>query len=469
MIPLTEFSSVDKIRNLESRGYVAGYTAESWRAEFPEIDPKYILCPPSILFPASLFYYDPKRYICFNTYIYGGKMLFPSYSSDGKDGHDRLARMISHGMKDYEEKNYLALLLPMSSEEGGGIAIRILREMLERETPNPALYAAFLSVYTLCNTGAHILGDRALHRLAMCKSAEQKAETEQKLSGFIGDWITVYRGEASESTSYEKACSWTTDINKAYFFASWRSAENSTILTGKVRKDQVLDFIDSRNEKEMLVLPGTVELIHTKRCVGWDWFEKVIAADMYDSRHRFPKESLGRNIIKKLEAVYSDAGAEDHDKEHSLRVALLANFMFRVDVLLKQERFKTECALLADLSSAIIYHDVGRTDNTSNTEHGAAGYEKYREDHGENKVVQFLTTYHCKPDEEARAYWRGAFTGNNADSIWRAFCIMKDADALDRVRFGNQSRDFLDVTMLRTDMARSLVPCAFQLNRSRLW
>ena len=96
MIPLTEFSSVDKIRNLESRGYVAGYTAESWRAEFPEIDPKYILCPPSILLPASLFYYDPKHYICFNAYIYGEKMLFPSYSSDGKDGHDRLTRMISH-------------------------------------------------------------------------------------------------------------------------------------------------------------------------------------------------------------------------------------------------------------------------------------------------------------------------------------------------------------------------------------
>ena len=63
-----------------------------------------------------------------------------------------------------------------------------------------------------------------------------------------------------------KPVSWTTDINKAYFFASWRSAEDSTILTGRVPKDKILDYIDRRNEKEVLVQPGAVELIHRKRC-----------------------------------------------------------------------------------------------------------------------------------------------------------------------------------------------------------
>ena len=466
MIPLTEFSSVAKLRELERRGYYAGYTAESWKAEFPEIDPKYILCPQTVVFPASLRYYDPEHYICFDTYIYNGKNL---YSGEKGSPQDMLLDLISRSMKDYEEKNYIALLLPISSEESGGIAIRVLREMLEREEPNPKLYDAFLSVYTLCNTGAHILGRKALERLQMCKSIEQKSETAQKLSKYPGDSITVYRGEGSKSTPQEKACSWTTDINKAYFFASWRSAEDSTILTGRVPKDKILEFIDRRNEKEVLVQPGAVELIHRKRCVGWDAFQNIIAADMLDSRHRFPKESLARNIIKELEVVYSDAGAADHDKEHSLRVALLANFMFRMDVLLRKENFKKECGLLTDLSRAAVYHDAGRTDNTSNTEHGAAGYEKYRKDHGENKMVKFLTTYHCRHDKDAREYWEDNFTGDMSDSIWKAFCILKDADALDRVRFGNLSRDFLDVNTLRTETAKSLVPCAFQLAKAKLW
>jgi hypothetical protein len=56
MIPLTEFSSESELQELEKRGYNAGYTAESWKAEFPEIDPKYILCPQSVIFPASLIY-----------------------------------------------------------------------------------------------------------------------------------------------------------------------------------------------------------------------------------------------------------------------------------------------------------------------------------------------------------------------------------------------------------------------------
>jgi hypothetical protein len=42
MIPLTEFSSESELQELEKRGYNAWYTAESWKAEFPEIDPKYM-------------------------------------------------------------------------------------------------------------------------------------------------------------------------------------------------------------------------------------------------------------------------------------------------------------------------------------------------------------------------------------------------------------------------------------------
>ena len=475
MLPLTAFSDETKAEELGKQGYIPGFTVESWKAAFPDVDPRHVLCPQTILFPPSLIYYDPEHYICFDTHIFGGKMQFPLRQADGRqmDANRILLERIAEGMKDYEEKNYADLLFPMTSEEGGGTAIRILREMLEREEPNPKLYAAFLSVYTLCNCGAHLLGEKALGRLVMCKSEKQKAETKRKLRQFSGDVVTVYRGQASQSTPYEKACSWTTDINKAYFFASWRSAEDSRILTGTVRKDQILDYINDRNEKEVLVLPGAVKKTGVRQCATWDMFQNIAAADMFSRNYRFPEEALARNIMAALDDVYAEAGADDHDKDHSLRVALLANYIYRVEILLplmhrNKEGFKTASQLLADLSTAIVYHDVGRTDNTANTEHGAAGYEIYRQDHGENEVIRFLTTFHCRSDKAARGYWEKNFDGKAADSIWKAFCILKDADALDRVRFGNLSRDYLDVNTLRTGTAKSLVPVAHQLYGARI-
>ena len=279
--------------------------------------------------------------------------------------------------------------------------------------------------------------------------------------------MTVYRGEASESTPHQEACSWTTDINKAYFFASWRSAEESRVLTGKVNKADVIDYIDDRNEHEVLVVPGTVKRVRQQRCAEWDMVQKVVAAEMFDNSHKFPKESLIRNIMAELDDVYGDVDVEDHDKMHSLRVAILANYMYRMDVLLEAQsskaKYQAACQVLADLSRAIVYHDAGRDDNTPNSEHGAAGYERFKKAHGENPTVRFLTTYHCRADEEARAYWEKNFNGKNAETIWRAFCILKDADALDRVRFGNLSGDYVDVGMLRSDTAKTLLPVAHQL------
>ena len=99
-----------------------------------------------VLFPPSLIYYDLEHYICFDTHIYGGAMLLHPMDSGQLDFDRMLRERIADGMKDYEEQNYSGLLFSMTSEECGGIAIRILREMLEHEEPNPALYKAFLSV-----------------------------------------------------------------------------------------------------------------------------------------------------------------------------------------------------------------------------------------------------------------------------------------------------------------------------------
>ena len=50
------------------------------------------------------------------------------------------------------------------------------------------------------------------------------------------------------------------------------------------------------------------------------------------------------------------------------------------------------------------------------------------------------------------------------DQRWQAFCILRDADALDRWRFGPKSRDFVDTDYLNFDESIELMGVAAVLN-----
>ena len=51
MLPLTAFSDETKAEELGKQGYIPGFTVESWKAAFPDVDPRHVLCPQTILFP----------------------------------------------------------------------------------------------------------------------------------------------------------------------------------------------------------------------------------------------------------------------------------------------------------------------------------------------------------------------------------------------------------------------------------
>ena len=463
MIPLTEFSDEESIKDLKERGYSSPYTADSWKQAFPEIDPKYIMCSQGIVFPSSLYYYNPEHYICFEFFTCDTKILRPS---EGESFSDCFLRIISKLMNYYKQRDYDRLLNPVRNEENGGIVIHILRNMLEHEKPNSELYNSFISTYALCTCGSHLLDKNALQKLMLCKNVEQKSETKEKLKSF-GDVFTVYRGQASDSTPFQNACSWTTNINAAYFFASWRSTEDSCVYTGTIRKADIIEYLDDTSEKEVLVLPGTVTDVHNLTCVDLDFFSKIVTANMVDRKHRFPKETFPQNIQDKLTALYDD-NSICHGIEHSYRVAMLTNFIYRSEILLpllakEKGEYMKAYHLYSDLIMAVIYHDAGRMNELSDEDHGIEGYRKYVQDYNENKVVEFFIVYHCKSDDVARDFWSKTFHEPDNKLIWKAFCILKDADALDRVRFHFGDTDCLDVNQLRTKTAKLLVPIAYQL------
>lgn len=467
---LADVTSEKKRQELEREGYAFGFTAKSWAKRFHGINPRYILCTKSEVLPSELYYYDSERYICFAMHIFGGQIL-----EIGKRPYEEVLREeIQKKRVLFEQHEYLKLLLPIASEQTGNIVMAVLRQMLEHEEPNPDLFSAAISVYTLCDCGAQVLGTKAIERLSLCKSEEQKSNTAKALADFP-DEITVYRGEASESTPHTEACSWTTSEETAFFFAGWRSDDNSNLFEGKVSKSDVIEYITDRNEHEIIVPAGKVYSVKRTPLLGLKSLRPLVQPTMFDDDYPFPECSYPSDILADTQELYSNIDVEDHGVDHPLRVTLLSSFLYRLVVLEplyeteNHRRYYEALPIYEALIRAAEYHDSGRWDNMPGDTHGAAGYERYQEDLGDDEVVKFLTTYHCKEDAEAHEYWESRFSGADKDFIWTAYQILRDADALDRVRFGRQSEDYLKVSLLRLDESKRIVPAAMQLAISKLF
>ncbi|MPM87302.1 hypothetical protein SDC9_134398 [bioreactor metagenome] len=146
---------------------------------------------------------------------------------------------------------------------------------------------------------------------------------------------------------------------------------------------------------------------------------------------------LLQNAVRQLkrEALYdSPIHGEDHIERTMLMAALLA---WRETV--SQEN--TQLLLLA-----ASYHDVGRVDDSYDTEHGPRAITKLGELAGlggqELLLLQCAVAAHSRPDSMMEA----TLTGIAPKDMSRALALsrlLKDADGLDRVRIRDLNPNFL--------------------------
>lgn len=472
MRPLSAVKTEAQQKKAEKDGYFFGFTARTWSEKYPRIPTEHIFCTKTNIIPGELVYFDRDKYIFLNTTIYNGT---PMFHAEGFEEY--FCGAIKKCEREYADKNYRALVATLLSEENGNIALYILNDMLEREPPSPELYSLAISAYSYCNGGVQKLSKTTLRNMLAGKSEEQKTETRWALREILSDPVTIYRGAGSRSTPLDSALSWSLDENVAYFFAGWRGQGGGSVYTARVRKENIIEYSNERNEREVIVLPEHVMDVQEKHLLSFDTFVGIITSTGFSPGKEFPLASYPENIKENAEELYEKHGkaVSDHDCAHSIRVALLASFLFRMEVLSdtkrSQAKFNAANAVYRKLLIAIAYHDVGREDNSENENHGAAGYACYLEDgNTEDAVIRFLTTFHCIDlDESARAYWRETFEGKkDADTIWLAYQIIRDADALDRVRFGRGCSDYLDVGLLRLNTSKALVPVAMYLAKSSI-
>jgi len=115
------------------------------------------------------------------------------------------------------------------------------------------------------------------------------------------------------------------------------------------------------------------------------------------------------------------------------------------------------------IECAACWHDIGRTNDGSDYYHGAksAGKVIGMELHlaFDPRVLEaalFAVTHHCGSETHAE---RSVGFTRDPDATLRIFRVLKDADALDRVRL----RGGIDTSFLRYEVSHGLVQRAWQL------
>ena len=389
------------------------------------------------IFPCT-YYYDPYNAaipIALNLNIYGTRRL-PTIKDDNEFCKYILdfAESLKHPSK---EKVFSYLLA-----QDDGLRSELLAEYIRRSDPSPDLYDLFLSFYTITDYGAGAYNTALLQKLFSVRSVEQIQAVSAALSDFP-EIISIYRGEAEGSTPYHRAFNWSTDINAAFFFACRHGdKDHARVIRAKVRKKDIMAAILDSNEKEVIVLPGIPFEISQERLIGPN--SPLVMPPRYLDEY-----AAGRERIRRLYDRHGKGEAGEHDMVHSARVLFLALSIIQAG------KIKLSRKELEQLSEAIIYHDIGRSDDEVNAAHGAASRKIYERQYLD-PTVSFLIEYHCLDDGQAEDYLaHSPITGKSR--AWLLYQIMKDADALDRVRFGIFA---LDVNFLRLPTSHKLVPLA---------
>ena len=343
---------------------------------------------------------------------------------------------IKEGIEDIEKKvsegNYDWCIMNLPDN----MKMEYLKMIVEKKENIPNLYELFFDTYTSSDYGFNDIDRRMFDKIVDAMPEEEDERINVELNKYP-DVITVYRGGNSASTPYQKAYSWTTDINVANFFASRRGKDTGYIAVGHVKRRNVITIINDRNESEIIVRPEDVKDIDVIPVYGLDFLENMIPqiTSMY---HEY------RDLLDRV-WFYNEDG--EHGKLHSARVMLLSLILGR--------RLNLSNADMKKLCIASVYHDIGRTHDGVCTEHGIASAKEYVNDvKVVDPYVEFLIKYHCKPDEEGRM----EISRNKKLNRMKAeilFNIFKDADALDRVRFGSIKND-LDLEQLRTPFAKQM-------------
>ena len=409
------------------KGYRINLTEEQFKKKF-ELPVDCIAYTPSVSYEAIYFNRETLAALSFPISLY--MVEDDGMNSFGMD-IDKFYQAVKSIEKEVENGDYITSISSLPDR----MRMEYFDILIQRGIDFPDFYEKFYSFYIMSDYGFSALSANTLEKIAAKKTEKDWQRTRECLKS-LPDTVTIYRGQAKLSTLLERAYSWTVDKNIACFFASRMGTDDAEIVEARVSKDKILEYDISSNEKEVWVKFEDIEIVNRTQLYGLDKLQELLP-QIEDTYNIYKKKLSKLNFVTDIEGV--------HGKAHTLRVLLLCLLLAKqMGLSIK----KTEL-----LATAAIYHDTCRQHDGVDVVHGYDAMQYYKENvRRPNPIIEFLIEYHAIDD---RFGYREL--NNNPDLLDRVeevkqlFEIFKDADALDRVRFGIFQ---LDLGYLRTEEAK---------------
>lgn len=315
--------------------------------------------------------------------------------------------------------------------------------------PKEERYPLFQSLYVRNEYGFQDIESNEIRELF---ALQNDRTFEQHLSVDKDGFVTIYRGMQERSAPAHLAYSWTTSKAVARRFAMRFNSLDCTIYQGKIRLEDIVDYIQSRGEEEILIFPEKLTEITNLgyHNINDDFMDELRENGLISLYQDYAFNRLKGKWFHKPEGI--------HGKRHIKRVLLLSLIMTHLDDLSEQDRLV--------LILASLYHDIGREHDYEDEAHGMQSVLKMENlklsTHGlsneDVRILKFIMKYHCIRDEvgiKKIEKQKGIQNKERAIDLFKRF---KDCDGLDRVRLGD-----LDPRYLRTETAKEMVFVANQL------
>ena len=420
----SDIKTQEKVKELNEQGYRVNFTDAEFREKF-KVPTDCVAYTPSISYSCMYFNRDSLAVLQFplDFYIADGEKS-PIWSD-----METFYRAVKSIESEVASGDYTTSIsgLPDSMK------LEYFNLLVERGIDFEGFYRKFIDFYTYADYGFGCISEENIEKIFQRKTPEDTQATNNALTS-LPDVITIYRGQTPMGTSREKAYSWSLDKNIAMFFAARLGTYDAEIIEARVRKEDVVEYIEGY-EQEILVRHRDVEILEVTKLFGLDRLKELLP--------RVTKTYLEyKKKLYKLDYILKDTV---HGYEHSLRVLLLSLLLSEELGLSNKNRDR--------LATAAIYHDCQRKHDGESKQHGydSAEYYKSSVTHPD-ETTAFLIHYHSIDDKYGyKEIELNPALSEKADTAKLLFKIFKDCDGLDRVRFGLRA---LDLSYLRTDISQ---------------
>lgn len=307
-------------------------------------------------------------------------------------------------------------------------------------------YTVFENVYSSMEYGLHTINPLILRDIKKMKNTERIEKLRRLMDRNC--MIKIYRGETEHSTDVEIANSWTTHKSVAAFFATRFNCQNPILHEAHVSLDDIIAYIDTRNEKEVLVDYRNIKdhsVITPMTLI--DIFERMPSV-LY--KYNKYKNKINQDLFIQTSSI--------HGIDHTKRV------LFHAMLLSELEGLNNNEGKILALASA--YHDIGRTHDYECEIHGTTSFQivegqKLTENLNKEdiEILKYVMENHSINDYKMNDIKN--YKINNTEKAKRLLNALKDADALDRVRLKD-----LDIKYFRCHSSHELTVVAQQLLQS---